>query len=163
MIGIIVNGTPAPQGSKRHVGGGIMIESSKLVAPWREAVKWATLKAMHAHGIGRIIGPVKVEITFSLCRPKNAAKRRYPANKPDIDKLLRSTFDALSDAGIWEDDSRVVDQASRKVFVAGPDLHALPTPGAVIFIYSLSSAGPEPNMSPAAFDPADPKGAKSIP
>ena len=29
----------APQGSKRHVGRGIMIESSKRVKPWRDAVR----------------------------------------------------------------------------------------------------------------------------
>ena len=38
MITFHVSGTPAPQGSKRHVGGGRMIESSKKVEPWREAV-----------------------------------------------------------------------------------------------------------------------------
>src|ERR1700676_3259288 len=35
---ITVRGIPAPQGSKRHVGGGRMIEMSKAVGPWREAV-----------------------------------------------------------------------------------------------------------------------------
>ena len=33
-----VYGTPAPQGSKRHVGRGVMVESSKKVAPWRQDV-----------------------------------------------------------------------------------------------------------------------------
>jgi crossover junction endodeoxyribonuclease RusA len=36
---IRINGIPAPQGSKRHVGNGVMIESSKAVGPWREAVR----------------------------------------------------------------------------------------------------------------------------
>ena len=29
-------GDPAPQGSKRHVGNGIMVESSKKLPVWRE-------------------------------------------------------------------------------------------------------------------------------
>ena len=37
MIEIKVIGLPAPQGSKRHVGHGVMIESSNNVKPWREA------------------------------------------------------------------------------------------------------------------------------
>ena len=36
-----VLGEPAPQGSKRHVGHGILLEQSKKVKPWREAIKYA--------------------------------------------------------------------------------------------------------------------------
>ncbi|QDH92357.1 RusA-like resolvase [Gordonia phage Spooky] len=35
---IWIPGIPAPQGSKRHVGNGILIESSKRVGPWRAVV-----------------------------------------------------------------------------------------------------------------------------
>lgn len=42
---MVAYGTPAPQGSKRHVGRGVMIESSKNLKPWREAVKYAALAA----------------------------------------------------------------------------------------------------------------------
>ena len=31
-------GVPAPQGSKRHVGMGRMIESCKALKPWREMI-----------------------------------------------------------------------------------------------------------------------------
>ena len=53
-----VLGTPAPQGSKRHVGGGRMVESSKLVGPWREAVKAAVAAAYP--GLEPITGPVVI-------------------------------------------------------------------------------------------------------
>ena len=33
-----VVGLPAAQGSKRHVGNGVMVESSKALKPWRSAV-----------------------------------------------------------------------------------------------------------------------------
>jgi len=33
-----VEGIPAPQGSKRHVGMGRMIESCKALKPWREQI-----------------------------------------------------------------------------------------------------------------------------
>ena len=44
-----VHGLPAPQGSKRHVGKGVMVESSKYVKPWREAVKAETAELFEPH------------------------------------------------------------------------------------------------------------------
>jgi hypothetical protein len=47
LLRVDVYGLPAPQGSKRHVGGGRMIEASKKVGPWREAVvRASTLDAL---------------------------------------------------------------------------------------------------------------------
>lgn len=117
MSGLVfrVHGIPAPQGSKRHVGNGIMVESSKRVKPWREAVKWAALDA----GVEQLDGPVEVRVTFHFPRPKshyrtgrNAGVLRddapgFVTSRPDIDKILRSTLDALGEAGCWRDDAQV--------------------------------------------------------
>lgn len=122
-----IPGLPAPQGSKRGFYNKKtrrvhMVESSKNVKPWREAVKWTaleedgTLKA----GFERVEGPVDILLVFWLPRPKghwgtgrNEGKLKlsappFPAVRPDIDKLARSTLDGLKDAGLYEDDSRVV-------------------------------------------------------
>ena len=115
---ITVYGVPAPQGSKRFVGHaksgrGIMIESSVAVKPWREAVKWAAM------GACAVTGPVRVTMTFTLPKPKSAPKtcRTYPDRKPDLSKLIRSTEDALTDAGVL-----VQELASRAgVIPQGPD------------------------------------------
>src|SRR5690554_1458850 len=64
-----VHGIPAPQGSKKYVGNGRMIESSKKVGPWREAVKAAILTAT-GHKPTTLDGAVQVDITFILPRPK---------------------------------------------------------------------------------------------
>ena len=67
-IFIPVIGIPAPQGSKRHVGHGIMIENSKRVKPWRQDVKEAAL----IHYNGEIIDQaVEIEIIFLFARPKS--------------------------------------------------------------------------------------------
>ena len=108
---ITVYGVPAPQGSKRHVGRGVMIESSKKVKPWREAVKWAAIEVLVGRGIE---GPIEVEVDFYFVHPKTGKRRPTHSVKPDIDKLLRSTFDALTDAGVFEDDSRIVSVQARK-------------------------------------------------
>jgi Holliday junction resolvase RusA-like endonuclease len=125
-----VYGIPGPQGSKRHVGNGVMIESSKKVKPWREAVKWAHFEQARNK---RIAGPVAVAIDFTLTRPPSIPKKRTkPDRKPDIDKLVRSTFDALKDVGAYEDDARVVTLMAVKRYVGDPK--AMSSPGAVINI-----------------------------
>lgn len=109
-------GTPAPQGSKRHVGGGRMIESSKAVGPWRSAVAWQTAAAI----TGGLDVPVEVDLDFYLPRPKSAPKSRiWPDRKPDLDKLIRSTLDGLVEAGALADDARVQSVRAQKLY-AGP-------------------------------------------
>lgn len=134
MIEITVYGLPAPQGSKRHVGGGRMIESSKKVKPWREAVKRAALEEIRKRdGWAPMDGPLWVDIVFWMPRPKSISKkRRFPDRTPDLSKLIRSTEDALTDAGVWVDDARVVSCAAKKVYCGGVLPNALQVPGAVI-------------------------------
>jgi Holliday junction resolvase RusA-like endonuclease len=115
---ITVRGTPAPQGSKRHVGGGRMVEMSKAVGPWREAVRAETQSAMNGHK--PIEGPVKVAITFERARPRghygtgrNAhllkdSAPMFPIVRPDIDKLARAVLDGITMGGALPDDSQVV-------------------------------------------------------
>ena len=114
---ISVRGMPAPQGSKRHVGGGRMIESSRAVGPWREAVRAETQHAMVASGEDAFLGPVAVKITFLLPRPKSTPRRvTWPAKRPDLDKLARSVLDGLTMGGAWEDDAQVIELWCRKRF-----------------------------------------------
>lgn len=131
MIDITVYGTPGPQGSKRHVGRGVMIESSKKVKPWREAVKWAFVERYGSVERPAVRGAISVEMIFTLARPKSA-KRARPAVKPDLSKLIRSTEDALTDIGAWEDDARVVVLMASKRYAGGDG--ALLSPGAMIRI-----------------------------
>ena len=107
-----VIGHPAHQGSKRHVGGGRMVEMSKKVGPWRDSVAHAAMAAMGA-GPG-LTGPVELLVTFQVPMPasRRAVDRhrgwRWADRRPDLDKLLRSTLDGLTASGIIEDDARVV-------------------------------------------------------
>lgn len=150
MLEIKVHGLPAPQGSKKFVGmsksgRGILIESSKKVKPWREAVKsaaWEQIAKVGLAGLGMIRGPVEVEMIFTMPKPKSAPKRRvtWPDRTPDLSKLVRASEDALTDAGAWEDDARIVRCSSSKVF-PGEGADSLPIPGAVIRIRSLSESG----------------------
>lgn len=135
-------GTPAPQGSKKaFVRGGraALVESSAKVKPWREAVKTAALDWRDEHGRPTLDGPLLGSMTFTLRKPTSAPKRRrvWPTKYPDLSKLLRCTEDAITDAGLWADDARVVEyQSLRKLYVG--DDGALDTPGVVVAIRALA-------------------------
>lgn len=115
-IRVFVPGQPAPQGSKRHVGHGIMVESCKQVKPWRSDIRSHLLDAagqpLHVFGDA----PVHVSLEFIMRRPKSAPKRTTPpaVKKPDLDKLARAVLDAISSAGVWGDDSQVVSARLKK-------------------------------------------------
>ena len=108
-----VRGMPAPQGSKRHVGRGVLIEMSKRVKPWRAAVKEAALIEMNKQSGFPIDEPINVHLIFTFQRPKShlnakgSLKPKAPIHhitNPDVDKLVRSTGDALVEAGLIKDD-----------------------------------------------------------
>ena len=117
-----VHGTPAPQGSKRHVGKGRMVEQSEKLMPWREAVVSAIIRAELADL--RLDGPLAISITFYLQRPASHSGKRgllpsapaYPHKLPDIDKLVRSTFDACTQSGLVVDDARFVGLITAKEY-----------------------------------------------
>lgn len=118
-LAFTVIGTPGAQGSKRHVGRGILVESSKKVAPWRQDVAAAAAAAIEGVGWDTLRGPARVAVSFVFTRPKSHYRTGKHAGElrpdapdfvtsraaGDADKLLRSTFDALTTAGVWGDDS----------------------------------------------------------
>lgn len=54
------------------------------------------------------------------------------AGTPDVDKALRATFDALTEAGIWRDDKLVAQVTASKVYGVRPGarIHVEPIGGA---------------------------------
>ncbi|OPZ75568.1 MAG: Crossover junction endodeoxyribonuclease RusA [Actinobacteria bacterium ADurb.Bin444] len=129
---ITIPGIPAPQGSKRHVGGGRMIESSKAVRPYRDSIMTIARDAgWHTDPI--LTGPVRVNIIFRMPRPashygtgRNAGKLKnnapiYHDKTKDVDKLCRSVLDALTQAGVWKDDGQVAHLSAIKVYGDTPE------------------------------------------
>ena len=66
---MFVPGKPAAQGSKRHVGNGVMIESSKRVKPWRTDVRESV--AAHVPAEWDKEAAMSVELEFVFLRPKS--------------------------------------------------------------------------------------------
>lgn len=159
MLEIVTYGRPAPQGSKRHIGKGIMVESSKAVKPWRDDVKAATENAIRCDcpdNCGSLQpgypldGPLIVRMVFTAARPKSHYRTgrnshllrdtapARPHGIPDLSKLIRSTEDALTAAGAWADDARVVEYERTAKVWAGEDPEALDAPGVRIAIRTLT-------------------------
>jgi crossover junction endodeoxyribonuclease RusA len=113
-LDVFVPGRPAPQGSKKHLGNGIMREMSPHVATWREDVRAACLAIWQRRP--PLDGPLELDVEFIRKRPASAPKSRTPAasTAPDLSKLVRSTEDAITSAGVWADDARVTRCTSTK-------------------------------------------------
>ena len=145
---IIVFGSPAPQGSKAFkgfsgAGRAILVEQVKSVRPWREDVRAASLAVTNLiPGWVPLDGPLVAEMVFTLRKPASAPKRRrtWPDRTPDLSKLLRSTEDALTSAGAWRDDARVVEYRRLAKVYPGEDRDALSAPGAVIRVWRMAGA-----------------------
>jgi crossover junction endodeoxyribonuclease RusA len=140
-----VDGIPGAQGSKKHVGGGRLVESSKKVKPWRAVVEKAAREAMAAVELEQpITGPVHVRIMFFFVRPRShwrtgrnahLLRTTAPAEPTsralgDVDKLSRAVLDALTTSGLIADDSLVIRLEARKTW-------ALDQSGASITVRSL--------------------------
>lgn len=98
-----------------------MVESSKAVKPWRVAVSWAAREARA--GRPPMDGPLVLRLVFALPTPTSASRKKLalgPCRKPDLDKLIRSTMDGLTDGGLWVDDSRVVRVEASKCYAFPP-------------------------------------------
>jgi crossover junction endodeoxyribonuclease RusA len=130
---------PQPQGSKRHLGNGVMVESCKNLKPWRYLVQQAAINLNHP----TITGPVSLSCVFLFPRPKShytakgTLKPSAPAFhsvKPDGSKCLRSTEDALVDAGLLQDDARIAVSSYTKRYTTSGE-----HPGALITLIPLTA------------------------
>jgi Holliday junction resolvase RusA-like endonuclease len=88
-----------------------MVESSKKVKPWRNAVELATKAQVPCP----LQNAVEIALVFHLPRPKTVT-RKWPAVKPDLDKLVRSTFDGLTTGGLYTDDALVIALSASKQY-----------------------------------------------
>jgi Holliday junction resolvase RusA-like endonuclease len=122
-----VVGHAQPAGSKRHIGGGRVIDANPNAGDWKRDVARVAAEAMIAARLDGELwdGPVGMSLLFSRARPKghygtgrNAGVLKpsappYPTTKPDSLKLTRGVEDALTGV-VWRDDAQVVEQTVMK-------------------------------------------------
>jgi Holliday junction resolvase RusA-like endonuclease len=106
-----IAGDPVPQGSMRHVGGGRLIHSKKLL-DWRRKVASRVREVTNA----KLDQAVIVDVLFSMAKPKST-NRDLPTVAPDLDKLQRAIGDAMSvDCDFLKDDALIVEWQARKIY-----------------------------------------------
>lgn len=135
---ITVRADPKGQGNHSISRAGVIYESTKGHRYWRDAVTLTARQAISDYHLARrgepFTVPVGVKIYFTLAKPKSV-RRSLPCHKPDLDKLIRSTLDALTKAGVWTDDGLVCHLESSKAYANR--FVGLGEPGAIIIINSL--------------------------
>lgn len=114
-VQFFVSGTPRAQGSKRHVGHGIMVEMSKDLGPWRQAIA-SEASAIRSLERKQFTVPVQVQFVFWFKRPQSHLRTgkyagdvkltapKWQSSAPDVDKLCRAVGDALTISGLILDD-----------------------------------------------------------
>ena len=122
-------GEPAAQGSKRHVGGGRMIESSKNLPAWRQAVTQAARKVAPTTPLDC---PVSVSAVFWVPKPRKPRFDVPATQQADADKLARSLLDGMEKGGIFTNDARVVQLHVEKRYAIDCE------PGAEVLVKTLS-------------------------
>jgi len=138
-----VYGVPAPQGSKSSFiipgrpgtkARAVVVDGTSKVgrekhASWRGEV---ALQAQNERPEVVLDGPLWVDIIFYMPRPPSIPKKRvFPEVKPDLDKLVRATFDSMTGV-TYKDDSRVVGMHTSKLY-ASPEN----PPGAIVRVFRL--------------------------
>lgn len=120
--------TPTPQGSMRGFvvpgknGKGpraIVTSANKKMVPYRNEVTSVIMRALGERLLPVPLiardTPVSLCLNFYLRRPNSAKKRKGMTVKPDLDKLIRSTKDAMTGI-LYVDDSQVVEVSARKEY-----------------------------------------------
>lgn len=126
LLSFVVYGVPSPQGSKEFKGfrGGkpVLKEQSEGVAPWRDAVRRMTRKAIldHSKRTGRswvpLDEPVMVSAVVTMAGTKAAQQRGdvYAMGAPDLDKLERAIGDALAPTPLPPSEGKGLPEAMRR-------------------------------------------------
>ena len=123
------------------MGNGVMVESSKNVKPWRQDVKftalavkptkWDTTPAMSLSVVFRFLRPSSHYGKKNTVLP-SAPQHCTSARNGDIEKLIRSTNDALTGV-LFDDDRQVVTVTATKRYCTENE-----QPGAVITLTALT-------------------------
>lgn len=119
-LSFTVFGTPQPQGSMRGFKRGkhvVLTSDNTKLKPWRQEVSGTATVEVAKQGFAIIKRPHAAWLiaTYYFDRPKSVKKTLDKTTKPDLDKLLRATKDALKGI-VYDDDSQVTKGVIEKVY-----------------------------------------------
>lgn len=117
VFSIFVAGEPKAQPRARRAGNRKGVYTPDTAKDWKERI----LIALAGKNYG-ITGPIECNLTFMMPRPKRLYRKNDPEGwiphtaKPDVDNLQKAVFDAMTNAGVWKDDSQVFYTSSKKLY-----------------------------------------------
>lgn len=130
---IFVRGVPVAQGSlgprPHRTTGEIVTPQKRSVVAWREQVAWEAKRAWLDRGSNPARlpwdGPVGLDLTFRMPRPRSAPKGTprsvaLASTSRDLDKLYRAVGDALEGL-LYTNDARITTAFVRKRVVFGDE------------------------------------------
>jgi crossover junction endodeoxyribonuclease RusA len=133
-----VPGTPRPQGSKRAVARGVLIEQSAHLPAWRHTIAAHARAAAARASWQPLTDPCGIVLRFAMPPGKGRSPRlaagwphgAFTGQSPDLDKLVRAVLDGITDAAtVWTDDRLVCSIGAQRVW-AGTDVD--PVPGVTV-------------------------------
>lgn len=127
VIGI-PKGSPRPRAFVR--GGHASVYVPNVADDWKACVRSAVDRAYDSPPM--LEGPVRLSIVYRMPRPKAKIKSVWHSKRPDLDNMDKATMDALSQAGVWHDDSQVANKETGKVYAKENE-----SPGASIVVRTL--------------------------
>jgi Holliday junction resolvase RusA-like endonuclease len=96
-------------------------DDSGKIAVWRRKIAWSARRVRPA---GRLLGAVRVDITWVFPRPQYMTAKKYGAGrvpylaKPDRDNLDKAVLDELTRVGFWKDDAQAYGGTLLKFYAA---------------------------------------------
>ena len=155
VLAFRVAGQPTTQGSK----SAFVVKSKATGQPravmfdqkperlqaWRESIR-STAAETAGDAWEPLSGPVRVDLWLALPKPASTPKKRrvWPigGRSGDADKLARACLDAITQAGIWRDDSQVVELRVVKDY---PEHVQQLSPGVIVRVWRVDSQVPPPS------------------
>lgn len=123
----IPKGQPRPKAARR--GTFTTVYDPGTADEWKLLIRDAANNAWKCLGRQVFFQPVAVVLSFSMPRPKGHFRSngelksnspRFCSSKPDADNLAKAVLDALTNLGIWQDDSQVVLLSVEKLYANSP-------------------------------------------
>lgn len=123
MVSFRVHAEPKAQPRPRAFsrGGHARVYNPDTADGWKAAVTSAGASKQPKHPYE---GAMSVRLIFYMPRPQRLSRKCDPNGalpctaKPDVDNLAKSTIDAMTDAGWWNDDAQLAELHVLKFYAA---------------------------------------------
>jgi len=128
-------GQPRPRAFFNKKTGRASVYDQGTAEGWKSLVAFAAKPFLPKEPLS---GPVRLMVSFIFPRPARLMRKKDPdgliphTSKPDSDNCMKAVMDALTQIGMWRDDSQVCNQTVTKSY-AGKNGQA----GALIQIYRI--------------------------